>query len=111
MIPTSEAPNARALENLDAGGKKKREARSTPSLPFGNVRRERITEEPVSWIHRHLDTSSGSSPVSERRSEFRYTVALPRGAQLVNTTSVHRRKGEEEERERQGKSIKDEDKK
>lgn len=43
-------------------------------------------EEVVSWIHRHLDTSSASSsPVSERRSEFRYTVALPRGTQLVNT--------------------------
>jgi len=43
-------------------------------------------EGTVSWIPQHLDTSSASlNPVSERRSEFRYTVALPRGAQLVNT--------------------------
>lgn len=50
---------------------------------------EGVRRGAVSWIHRHLDTSLASlSPVSERRSEFRYTVALPRGAQLVNTTSV-----------------------
>ena len=56
----------------------------------------------VSWIHRHLDTSLASfSPVSERRSEFRYTVALPRGAQLVNTTSVETSASQPKERKKE----------
>lgn len=64
----------------------------------------RIAKGQVSWIHRHLDTSSASlNPVSERRSEFRYTVALPRGAQLVNTTTVRRgRDGKKHKGRRQG---------
>jgi len=50
----------------------------------------------VSWIRRHLDTSSLSSaeyPVSERRSEFRYTVALPLVARTAREHSSPIRRG------------------
>lgn len=61
-----------------------------------------IQEGAVSWIYWHLDASSVSlNPVSERRSEFRYTVALPRGTQLVNTIFVRKGKGKKHKGRRQ----------
>lgn len=68
----------------------------------------------VSWIRRVSGYFLGQpeSRVSERRSEFRYTVALPRGAQRLVNTHRSAAVAAAGKRERgKGKSIKDEDKK